>query len=196
MSYAGIIVSFVLVDNLVFTYFLGLRPVMDGSQSTRGVLALGLSLTVFLTLTAALSRMVNALVLIPLGLGFLRTVMFVLVVVGVITLADYAMRRMAPSLRRLLYPNQAVMTAHCATLGIMLIAVRADYDVIESLVAGASAGIGILLATGLMAALREQLDREWVPEPFRGAPIAFISAGLIAMALFAFDRALLINVFG
>ena len=196
MSYVGLVVSFVFVNNLVFTYFLGLGLVMDTTRSVRSGLALGIALTLFLTLAGVLAQLANGLVLVPLGFEFLRTVLFVLLVVGLVSFSDYVLRSLAPSLRKLLHPNGNVMTAHCATLGMMLIVVRSDYTVLESVVAGSAAGIGIILAVGLTAAVRQQLEREWVPAALRGAPIAFISAGLIAMALFAFDRALLINLVG
>jgi electron transport complex protein RnfA len=89
-----------------------------------------------------------------------------------------------------------LITTNCAVLGIALIAVRNDYNALESFVAGFSAGLGFLLAILLMSTLREKLDREWVPKPFRGVPIAFITGGLMAMAFMAFDKALLRNLVG
>jgi len=196
VSWIAIFVSYVLVNNLVFTYFLGLSPVMDTSRGLREGALFALVFTLFLAITTVLARIVHLVVLEPLKLGFLQTVVFVLLAVAVVRLADYLLQRVAPLLRRRLEPNRTVMMAQCATVGMMLIVVRHDYTVRESLMAGVAAGIGILLATALVAGVREQLDREWIPKPFRGAPIAFISAGLIAMALLAFDRALLINLFG
>lgn len=195
MSYAAIVVSFTLVNNLLFTYFLGLCILMDASRSLRSGLTLGLTLTLMLTVSTGVGSAAYQLLLVPLRLQFLRILVFTAIALGVGRLLNAATERFSAPLHQLLQPNAPLLTAQTVMLGMVLITVRHDFGVIESLVAGVSAGVGLLIVFGLMAAIREQLDREWIPRPFRGAPIALISAGLLAMAFLAFDSALLVNLF-
>jgi electron transport complex protein RnfA len=103
---------------------------------------------------------------------------------------------MSPPLYKALGIYLPLITTNCAILGIALIAVRNEYNAIESFVSGIAAGIGFLLALLLMSTIREKLDFEWVPKPFRGAAIAFVTGGLMALAFMAFDKALLRNILG
>ncbi len=195
MSYVGIVVSFTLVNNLVFTYFLGLCILLDASRSLRSALTIGLALTLMLTVSTLAGSTVYHLLLVPLRLHWLQILVFVLIALGVGKLLDALTRRLSPSLYKTLQPNAVLLTGQSVMLGMVLITVQRDFGIVESMVAGLAAGVGLLVVFGLMAAIREQLAREWIPRPFRGAPIALISAGLLAMAFLAFDGALLVNLF-
>jgi electron transport complex protein RnfA len=109
---------------------------------------------------------------------------------------ELVIQKISPPLYKALGIYLPLITTNCAVLGIALIAVRNSYGALESFVAGASAGIGFFLAIVLMSALRERFDTEWIPKPFRGVPIAFVTAGLMALAFMAFDKALLKNLIG
>lgn len=194
MSYVGTVVSFTLVNNLVFAYFLGLCILLDASRSLRSALAIGLTLALMLTVATLAGSTVYHVLLVPLRLEVLRIVVFVAIALGVGKLLDLVARRLPRSFNEALQPNAAPLTGQSVMIGMVLITVRREYGIVESLVAGVSAGVGILVAFLLIAAIREQLYREWIPRPFRGAPIALISAGLLAMAFLAFDGALLGNL--
>ncbi len=156
MSYVGVILTFVFVNNLVLSQLLGVCPFVGVPRRTGESLVLGCAVTFVLSLSA---------------------------------LATWAVYRMA------LVPLRMVST-NCAVLGMALIAVRSGYGALESFVAGIAAGAGFLLALVIMSSIREKLDAEWVPHPLRGVPITFVTAGLMALAFLAFDRALLQSLLG
>jgi electron transport complex protein RnfA len=135
-------------------------------------------------------------VLVPLGLEFLQTISFILVIAALVQLVEMVVQKISPPLYRALGIYLPLITTNCAVLGIALIAVRSEYNALESFVAGLAAGLGFLLAIVLMSTLREKMDSEWVPRPFRGTPIAFITGGLMALAFMAFDKGLLSGLVG
>jgi len=196
VSYVGIVITFILVQNFVLTYFLGLCPLVDLSRKMDTAFGLGLAMTFVMAIASVLTWAIRHLVLIPLGITFLQTLAFVLVIVGLVQVLDLLILKTSSSLHRLLGGYLTVITANCAVLGIALVAVNSNFDVFQSFVAGIGAGLGFLLVMLIMAGLRERLDLEWVPRPFRGIPIAFVSAGLMAMAFLAFDRSLLHGLLG
>lgn len=191
MSTLGIAITLALIDNVVLHQFLGLCAFIGVSRRLESAVGLGCAV-VFATSTASVATWaIGRLILVPLGIEFLRTVTFVLVIVGLVGLAELAIRRVSPGLHRGLGIYLPLLSANCAVLGVALIAARARYGALESLAAGLAAGGGFLLAVVLMASLREKLDAEEVPKPFQGAPVALITAGLMALAFMAFDRAML-----
>jgi electron transport complex protein RnfA len=137
---------------------------------------------------------VRALILETLGLEFLTIILFVVVVVGVNQALYLGMRRGTPRLYALFGAQLPLVATNCAVLGIALIAARADYNALESLVAGFSAGLGFFLALRIMSEILDRLSREWVPRALQGPPIMVISTALVALAFMAFDKALLSNL--
>ena len=117
-------------------------------------------------------------------------------IAALVQFVEMFIQKSSPSLYKALGIYLPLITTNCAVLGIALIAVRSNYNALESFVAGIAAGLGFLLAIVLMSAIREKLDSEWVPKPLRGTPIAFITGGLMALAFMAFDKALLNNLIG
>ncbi len=196
MTYIGIIITYTFVQNFVLVELLGLCPFVDVSRKPEAAVGLGLAVTFVMSLSSLLTWVVFHVVLVPLGLGFLQVLTFLLVIVALVQFLDLVMQRVSSALYRMLGSYLPLITANCAILGIALIAVRSQYNALESLVAGFAAGGGFLLVTVLMAVLRERLELEWVPKPFRGIPAAFISAGLMAMAFLAFDKAFLSGLLG
>jgi electron transport complex protein RnfA len=196
VSYVGIIVTFVLVNNFILTYFLGICPVVGASRNPRSSLGLGLAATFVMSLGALVTWMLRTWVLVPLGVAFLQTFVFVMVIAALGHYLEQLIRTVAPALHRLIGKYLPLISINCVVLGIALIAVRSEYSALESLVAGFSAGLGFLLVAVVIASIREQLNVEWVPRAFRGVPIAFITTGLMALAFLAFDQAFLRNVVG
>ena len=194
MTYVGILVTFVFVNNLVFYYVLGICPVLGLAENKPASVGLGIAMTVSMTVAALLTWVVRAVILDPLDLHILTTVLFVIVVVGVNQALHLLLRRGAPRLYDLFGAQLPLVATNCAVLGIALIATRAEYSALESLVAGFSAGLGFFLALRVMGAILDKLSREWVPRALQGPPIMFISTALVALAFMAFDRALLSNI--
>lgn len=196
MSYVGILVTFVLVNNFVLTYFLGLCPIVGTSRSTRSALGIGAAATLVMTLGSLVTWTIGELVLVPLGVEFLRTIVFVLTIAAIGYYLELAVEKVAPVLHRIVGKYLPLISTNCVVLGIAFVIARGEYTALEGLVAGASAGIGFLLVALVVSSIRERLETEWVPRAFRGVPIAFISTGLVALAFLAFDQALLRNLVG
>lgn len=196
MTYIGIMLTFVLVNNFVLTYFLGLCPILGGSGSRRTAAGLGLAAMVIMTVSALVTWALRTWVLAPLGVQFLQTFVFVLAIATLGYYLELLVERVAPALHRAVGRYFPIISTNCVVLGIALVASRSDYGPLESLVAGVSAGGGFLLVAVVMATIRERLETEWIPRVFRGTPIAFVTAGLLALAFLAFDQALLRNIVG
>ena len=191
MSYVGIILTFVFVNNIVLTQFLGLCPALGATKHFESTIGVGLATTMVAAITALLAWALDHFVLLPLGVGFLQLIAFVLA--GAVTARglDRLLRTASRTLYAAVGLYLPMVTANCAVLGVALIAVRASYDLIESLVAGAAAGVGTLVALLLLSSIRLKLESEWVPPALRGLPITLISAGLMSLAFMAFDRLVL-----
>lgn len=196
MSYVGIILTYVLVSNFVLTYFLGICPLVGASRSPAAAAGIGLAATFMMSLSALVTWAVRSWILLPLGIGFLQTLVFVLLIWALGHYLEVLVRWASAALYRLVGRYLPVISVNCVVLGIVLIAARNEYTAFESLVAGMAAGIGYLLAAVVISTIREKLETEWVPRVFRGIPIVFITAGLMALALLAFDRAFLGNIVG
>jgi electron transport complex protein RnfA len=196
MSYVGIIITFVFINNFILTQFLGLCPFIGVSKNTESAVGMGFAVTFVMSLASLATWAIQKLILLPLGLEFLQTITFILVIAALVQLVEMIVQKISPPLYKALGIYLPLITTNCAVLGIALIAVRSNYNAFESFVAGFAAGLGFLLAILLMSTIRGKLDSEWVPKPFKGVPIAFITGGLMALAFMAFDKALLRNLIG
>jgi electron transport complex protein RnfA len=175
-----------LVNNFVLSNFLGLCPFVGVSRRFEASAGMALATLFVLTIASGLSYSVWHWVLEPLGLGYLRTLVFILLIAGVVQLTELMVRATSPLLYQVLGIFLPLITTNCAVLGVALLNVDRQHGLLESLVFGASAGAGFGLALLLFAALRERLDTSDVPLAFRGAPIALVTAGLMALAFMGF----------
>lgn len=196
MSYLGIILSFAFVNNIVFTELLGICPMFGVTRRLGSTVGLGLSVTVVAAISSLVAWVLERLVLAPLGLGFLEVIVVVLAAAGTAQGLDWLIERTSKRLYDSLGVFLPLVIANCAVVGIALLATRAQFGPLESLVAGASGGAGALMAMVLLSTLRSKMELEWVPAALRGTPITLISAGLVAMALLAFDKTLLARIVG
>lgn len=196
MTYISIIITFVLIENFILTQFLGLCPFIGVSKKIDSAVGMGFAVIFVMSMASLTTWAVYNLILIPLNLKFLQTITFILVIAALVQLVEMVIQKISPPLYKALGIYLPLITTNCAVLGIALIAVRNDYNALESFVAGFAAGVGFLLAILLMSTLRERFETEWIPKSFRGAAIAFVTAGLMALAFMAFDKALLKNLIG
>ncbi len=196
MTYIAIIITFVFVNNFILTQFLGLCPFIGVSKNIEPAVGMGFAVTFVMAIASVVTWLVYYYILIPLGLTYLQTITFILVIASLVQLVEMIVQKISPPLYKALGIFLPLITTNCAVLGIALINVTSAYNLLESFIAGVSAGLGFLLAIVLMANIREKLDLEDVPRPFKGVPIAFISGGLMALAFMAFDKALLTNLLG
>lgn len=196
MTYIGIIITFVLIENFILTQFLGLCPFIGVSRKIDSAVGMGFAVIFVMSMASLTTWAVYNLILLPLGIAYLQTITFILIIATLVQFVEMIIQKTSPPLYKALGIYLPLITTNCAVMGIALIAVRKEYDALESFVAGFAAGVGFLLAILIMASLREKLDSEWVPKPFKGIPIAFVTAGLMALAFMAFDKALLKNLIG
>lgn len=185
-EYALILVSTVLVNNFVLVKFLGLCPFMGVSRKLEGAIGMGLATTFVLTLSSVCSYLLNAYVLVPLGLEYLRIIALILVIASVVQFTETMLRQTNPLLYQILGIYLPLITTNCAVLGVALLSIREQQSFTESAVFGFGAAMGFSVVLVLFAAIRERLALADVPGPFKGASIALITAGLMSMAFMGF----------
>jgi len=187
MELLALFISAILVNNFVLYYFLGICPFLGVSKKIDSALSMGLAVTFVMTITAVISWMINNWILIPYNIGYLQTVAFILVIASLVQLVEMFIRKMSPPLYQALGIYLPLITTNCAIMGLALLAARKNYSFFEAVIFGTGSGIGFTLAIVLMAGIREQLDLADVPEPLKGAGIALIVAGIMALAFTGFS---------
>ncbi|MCP4934915.1 MAG: electron transport complex subunit RsxA [bacterium] len=186
-QYLLILLSTVLVNNVVLVKFLGLCPFMGVSNRFAGAIGMGLATTFVLTLSAALSWLLETYFLRPLGLDFLRLVTFILVIAAIVQFTEIAIRRISPILYQVLGVYLPLITTNCAVLGVALLNLNQGHNFTQSLLYGFGSAIGFTLVMVMFAGIRERLELNDVPLAFKGAPIGFITAGMLSMAFMGFS---------
>ncbi len=185
-EFALILVSTILVNNFVLVKFLGLCPFMGVSRKLETAMGMGLATTFVLTLSSITSYLVNEYLLIPLGLEFLRTLTFILVIAAIVGFTEMAVHKTSPLLYQVLGIYLPLITTNCAVLGVALLNVQEENGFIQSALYGFGASIGFTLVLVLFAAMRERVAVADVPTPFKGNAIALITAGLMSLAFLGF----------
>jgi len=186
-EYALILVSTVLVNNFVLVKFLGLCPFMGVSRKLETATGMALATTFVLTLSSVASYLVNEYLLAPLELEYLRTITFILVIAVVVQFTEMVVHKTSPLLYQVLGIFLPLITTNCAVLGVALLNVQHQHGFLQSAVYGFGASVGFSLVLILFAAMRERINVADVPEAFRGAAIALITAGLMSMAFMGFS---------
>jgi electron transport complex protein RnfA len=185
-DFALILIGTVLVNNFVLVKFLGVCPFVGSSRRVETAVGMALATTFVLTLSGALGWMLEAFLLAPLGVEYLRIIVFLLVIAGLAQLAERVMYETSPVLYQLLGIFLPLVTINCAVLGVALLNQLDKRTFLESTLYGLGAGLGFSLVLILFAAVRERVDVADVPTPFRGAAITFITLGLMSLAFMGF----------
>jgi len=181
-----IVIAAALVNNFVLVQFFGLCPAMGASRKLEGAIGMALATGLVLTTASALSFLVDRLLLQRFELQYLRLLSFVVVIGVAVQLTNVLSRRFSPLLHRLLDVYVPLIASNCAVLGVALLNSAASRSFVASLFYGAGAALGFGLALALLAGLRERLARADVPQPFRGAAIVFVTAGILSLAFLGF----------
>ena len=182
-----LLIGTVLVNNFVLVKFLGLCPFMGVSSKLETAMGMSMATTFVLTLASATSYLVETYLLAPLGIGYLRTLAFILVIAVVVQFTEMVVHKTSPTLYRLLGIFLPLITTNCAVLGVALLNLTEPHTFIESLIYGFGAAVGFSLVLVLFAAMRERLAAADVPVAFKGASIAMITAGLMSLAFMGFS---------
>ena len=182
-----ITLSAILINNFIFSQFLGICPFMGVSKKMDTAAGMGMAVIFVMGLAAAMSWLINEFLLIPLGLEYLQTLAYILVIASLVQFVEMFLKKGMPSLYSALGIYLPLITTNCAVLGAVLINTQNNYNLIESIVYGVTGGVGFLIAIVLFASIREKLRFAEYPKSFEGFPIALVTAGLLALAFMGFS---------
>ena len=182
-----IIVSTALVNNVVLSQFLGICSFLGVSAQKKASLSLGLAVTAVLTVSSALAAALYQYVLVPLGLDYLKTIVFILVIAALVQMVEMFLKKNAHAVYQSLGIYLPLITTNCAVLGVVLLNTQYSFGFLQSVVYGVFGGLGFMLAICLFASVREKLEFADYPESFEGFPICLVSAGLLALAFMGFS---------
>jgi electron transport complex protein RnfA len=186
MDYFYLFVGAIFVNNIVLTKFLGICPFIGVSKQLDSAIGMGFAVTFVMTMTSLVTYILDKYILIQLDITYLRTLMFILVIASLVQFVEIVIHKFSPALYKALGIFLPLITTNCAILGIAQINVMENLSFGKSLLNGFASGIGFTLALILMAGMREKVEKSKVPASFRGAPLAFILAGLLALAFQGF----------
>ena len=183
----AIMLGAILANNFIFSQFLGICPFLGVSKKVDTAVGMGIAVTFVMGLASAVCFLVNNYVLIPLGLDYMQTVAFILVIASLVQFIEMFLQKSMPSLYTALGVYLPLITTNCAVLGVVLLNVQNNYNFISSVVYGITGGLGFLLAIVLFASIRERLVFADYPKCWDGFPIALVTAGLMALAFMGFS---------
>jgi len=186
-DYLLLLVGTVLVNNFVLVKFLGLCPFMGVSSRTETAIGMSFATTFVMTIASLLSYIVNTYILAPLGLEYLTTMMFILVIAVVVQFTEMVVHKTSANLYRLLGIFLPLITTNCAVLGVALLNIYEQHNFLESIVYGFGAAVGFSLVLIMFSAMREKLANADIPKPFKGSAIAMITASLMSLAFMGFS---------
>lgn len=186
MEYIIIIISAVFVSNIVLAQFLGICPFIGVSNKVETALGMAGAVTFVITIATMVTYLIMQYVLLPLGLSFARTITFILVIASLVQLVEIILKKVSPSLYQALGIFLPLITTNCAVLGVAVLAVQKDYNLLQSVVYAFGNALGFGLALITFAGIREQLELLNIPKSMRGVPIAFLVAGILALAFMGF----------
>ena len=182
-----LVVAASLINNFVFTRFLGLCIFFGVSRRMETAVGMSITFTSVMVISSALSWVVFTYIMAPLGIEFLKIIVFIGIIAAFVQSADTIMKKVSPTMYYKLGIYLALITTNCIILAVPLINAGEGYTFIESIAFGIGSGLGFALALIIMASIREKLELADIPAPFRGLPISFIVAGLIALAFTGFS---------
>ncbi len=186
MDYFVIIVSAIFVSNIVLTQFLGICPFLGVSTRVSTSIGMGGAVLFVMTLATMVTWILQYYVLEPLGLVFMQTIVFILVIAALVQMVEIILKKISPSLYQALGIFLPLITTNCAVLGVAILTVQKHFDLMEGVVFSMSTAIGYTMALVIFAGIREHLDMIEVPKGMRGIPIALVTAGILALAFMGF----------
>ena len=187
LSLILIIITAIFVNNVVLAQFLGICPFLGVSKKVDTASGMGMAVTAVLVVSTIVTYLIQVYVLNAFGLEYLQTIAFILVIAALVQMIEIVLKKTMPALYQALGVFLPLITTNCCILGVAILVIQKDYDLLEGIIYALSTGLGFLLAMVLFAGLREQLDLVNVPKSFEGVPIAFVTASLLAMAFMGFS---------
>lgn len=183
----GILISSILIDNYIFSRFLGICPFLGLSEKPSTALGMGCAVTFVMTISSAVTWCVYTFALVPLELEYLKTIAFILIIASLVQLIEMFLKKNVPSLYTALGIYLPLITTNCAILGAALLCIQNNYDLISSVIFSFGSAVGWTLAIVIFAGVRVRVSFAETPKCFKGTPIALVTACLIAMAFSGFQ---------
>ena len=182
-----LLVSSSLVSNVVLSQFLGLCPFLGVSKKVKTASGMGVAVIFVITFASAVAGLIYKFLLIPLGLEYLQTIVFILVIAALVQFVEMFLKKMVPSLYQALGVYLPLITTNCAVLGVALTNVQKEYGILVGIVNGFGTALGFTIAIIILAGIREKTAYNDVPESFKGMPMVLLTAGLMAIAFCGFS---------
>lgn len=182
-----IIVSAILVENFVLTKFLGICPFLGVSKNLSSALGMSVAVVFVMTIASGTTWMVNEYLLKRFGIEYLQTMAFILVIAALVQFVEIVIKKTSPSLYKSLGIYLPLITTNCAVLGVSLLNIGREYNLLQSTVYGCGAGLGFTFALVIFSGVRERLEICDIPEALKGLPITLIAAALVSLAFFGFQ---------
>ncbi len=187
MEFVKIIILALIVNNVVLAQFLGICPFLGVSNKVSTSVGMGAAVVFVMALANLVTYFIYYFILVPLNIEFMQTISFIFIIAFLVQIVEIILKKSAPSLYQALGIYLPLITTNCAVLGIAILAVQKDYNLIESVVYAAATAVGFTLALILMAGIREQMEMTKVPKGMRGFPISLVTAGLLSLAFMGFS---------
>ena len=181
-----ILVGAALVNNVVLSQFLGLCPFLGVSKQIKTAFSMGMAVVFVITIASAVASLIYTFILCPLDLTFLQTIVFILVIAGLVQFVEMFLKKSSPALYSALGVYLPLITTNCAVLGVALTNVQKEYGFLESVINGAGTAIGFTIAIVIMAGIRERIELDKVAKPLQGMPVVLYAAALMAIAFSGF----------
>lgn len=187
LEYISIIITAIFINNIVLAQFLGICPFLGVSKRISSAVGMGMAVTFVITISTTVTWLLQYFVLTPLGLEFLQTIAFILVIAFLVQLLEIVMKKTVPAMYQALGVFLPLITTNCAVLGVAILVVQKGFNLMESITYGVATSIGFTLALWIFAGIREQLELSDSPRAMRGTPLALLCAGLLALAFMGFS---------
>lgn len=187
MEYILIFISAIFVNNIIFSQFLGICPFLGVSKKLDTSLGMGAAVAFVMTLATIVTWLVQKFLLDPFNLGYLQTLAFILVIAALVQMVEIILKKVSPALYQALGIFLPLITTNCAVLGVAILVIQKDFNLLQGVVYAISTAIGFALAMALFAGLREQLELVKIPKGMQGTSIVLVTAGLLALAFMGFS---------
>ena len=187
LSYFAIIIGAIFVNNVVFAQFLGICPFLGVSSKVNTSMGMGAAVTFVMALASIVAWSIQTFILVPLHIEYMQTIVFILVIAALVQMVEIVLKKVSPSLYQALGIFLPLITTNCAVLGVAILMIQKEFNLLQSFVYSVSTAVGFAMALVLFAGIRERLELDGVPSALKGNPIALITAAILAMAFMGFS---------
>ncbi len=187
ITYFAIIIGAIFVNNVVLAQFLGICPFLGVSSKVETSMGMGAAVTFVMALSGLVTWLIQNYVLAPLGIAYMQTIVFILVIAALVQMVEIVLKKVSPSLYQALGIFLPLITTNCAVLGVAISMIQKEFSLLQGVVYNVATALGFALALVIFAGLRERIEFEDAPKAFQGVPIALITASILAMAFMGFS---------